>query len=147
MPEPEQLTPAQQRFRLILAGLYLSVIAGVGICWAVPALKSARAGNAMSHIADLQSALGRYYAKHDRYPAGDGSGTRELLNKLAEKDAQGLPFFQINDEFLQDGHLRNPIDTSKRFYYRCPGLHNPKSFDLWCEDANGHADGINNWDK
>ena len=37
------------------------------------------------------------------------------------------------------------MDPDKIVHYRYPGVRNPKSFDLWCEDLKGRPDGINNW--
>ena len=42
--------------------------------------------------------------------------------------------------------IPSPADTDRIVHYRCPGVHNPRSFDLWCEDTKGRADGINNWE-
>ncbi|MBV8879608.1 MAG: hypothetical protein JO332_06590 [Planctomycetaceae bacterium] len=43
------------------------------------------------------------------------------------------------------GDFLNPVNPDRILSYRCPGVHNPKTFDLWCEDADGRPDGINNW--
>jgi hypothetical protein len=45
------------------------------------------------------------------------------------------------------GNLVNPIGEGKIIFYCCPGVRNPKSFDRWCEDSKGRADGVNNWEK
>lgn len=137
-----------ERNRIILAGIYLALVAGAGVCWAYPAIKSAQAATAMSRIADLEFGLERYHAQFGCYPQGDGSGTRDLLKALSVNDAEGVPFInKLGPEFLRDGHFDNPVDRSKWIHYQCPGVHNPTKFDLWCEDNKGIPDGINNWSR
>jgi len=81
-----------------------------------------------------------------RAASGDGRGSSGLRIGLATPGAKKLPYFEFSpDSVDSNGNVRNPGDFEKLIHYAAPGLHNPKGFDLWCEDSKGRPDGINNW--
>jgi hypothetical protein len=99
-------------------------------------------------LCQLSQAVAVYELDHERYPPGDGSGSTELVTCLRKPGAKKLPYMDLPSEMVDGGgNLLNPVRESGVIHYRCPGLHNPKTFDLWCEDAKGRTDGINNWRK
>jgi hypothetical protein len=85
------------------------------------------------------------------YPPGDGLGSVGLVHALRARKER-CAYFVFNaapapDVIAPDGNTRSPVHSEKLVCYRCPGLHPPGSFDLWCEDLKGRADGIYNWEK
>jgi hypothetical protein len=96
----------------------------------------------------LAQACKAYELDWGSYPSGDGGGTRSLTLKLRTLGARKLPYFEFApDQLDPNANIRNPLEEGKIIYYRSPGIRNPKTFDLWCEDLAGRPDGINNWQK
>jgi hypothetical protein len=123
---------------LVLAGWLLLPLRG----------RSSHEADARNWIELLDSAAKVYQLDRGAYPPGDGNGSAALAKNLRTQGTNKHAFLRIEKKHLDgDGNVLNPVGTSKIIYYRCPGTHNPKSFDLWCEDAKGRADGINNWEK
>ena len=92
-------------------------------------------------VDQLTQAAKAYELDHEAYPPGDGSGSVELAKLLANP---GYPYFEFDFEMLdEEGHIRY---GDLVVHYRCPGVHNPSSFDLWMEDADGTRPGFNNWE-
>jgi hypothetical protein len=104
--------------------------------------------DARSWIELLESGAKVYQLDRGAFPPGDGSGSAVLAKCLRTQGTNKHAPLRIEKKHLdRDGNVLNPVGESKIIYYRSPGTHNPKSFDLWCEDAKGRADGINNWEK
>jgi hypothetical protein len=96
----------------------------------------------------LEVGLKAYQLDYGKYPPGNGTGSRSLMNALRSRGSRGLPYVELVPEDLdREGNVRNPLDPDKIISYRNPGVRNPKMFDLWCEDAEGHPEGINNWGR
>jgi hypothetical protein len=111
-------------------------------------MKFARAGHANALLSQLEQATKAYELDFGAFPQGDGSGTAELMRCLARSGKLRCAYFEYPRECLSPGgDLPSPVDPDKIVHYRCPGLHRPASFDLWCEDAGGRPDGVNNWGK
>jgi hypothetical protein len=105
---------------------------------------------AMAHhlISQVSTAVKAYELDHEQYPAGDGKGSGPLVRSLQTSMSKKRTYLDVRPEMVDEGgNLRNPVGEGKILHYRFPGQHNPKSFDLWCEDRKGRADGINNWEK
>ena len=99
-------------------------------------------------LSQLSGAAKMYELDHGGLPPGDGQNSAALMKCLRTPAAKQMPYFDFETDALsQDGSVRNPVDPDKIVHYRYPGVHNPKSFDLWCEDLKGRPDGINNWQK
>ena len=95
----------------------------------------------------LSTAAKVYEYDFERYPPGDGTGSRSLAQAMAQRGAKSFLYFEFADWMVNPkGEIRNPVNEEKIIFYRCPGTHNPKTFDLWCEDSKGRPDGINNWE-
>jgi hypothetical protein len=111
-------------------------------------LTNARQGAASAMLSQLEQAVKLYELDHEAYPVGDGTESRALLTSLKSPGPKKPPYFQVEREMVDaQGNIITPLGEDKIFSYRCPGAHNPKSFDLWCEDSKGRPDGINNWEK
>ena len=109
----------------------------------------AREGVAASLISQLSQAAKAYELDYAVYPPGDGTGSKVLAEYLQRKGVKQMQYFEFDlagPALSPAGDIRNPVNGEKIIYYRCPGLHNPKTFDLWCADSKGKADGIHNWE-
>jgi hypothetical protein len=116
--------------------------------WNGRSLRLARTTAAQALLHQLSQAAKGYQLDYAVYPPGEGSGSRDLARAL-QRPGSKHPYFAVPERewMLKDGNIANPVDREKVVYYRCPGLHNEKSFDLWCEDGEGKAEGLNNWAK
>jgi hypothetical protein len=123
----------------------------LSLCWSARHLELTREAAAHSLISQLSQAVQACELSFAAYPPGDGQGSQGLVLalKALKEPCTYFDFGRevINDLMDRDGNIQSPIDPAKPIRYQCPGLHNPKSFDLWCEDSKGRAEGINNWEK
>ena len=144
---PEPLANPHSILWIILPALLL--MAGLSVSWCGPGmLKRAREGTASSLISQLSQAAKAYELDFECYPPSDGTGSRSLALAMAQREAKVFHYFEFAPDYIvAGGNIRNPVNEEKIIYYRCPGKHNPKTFDLWCEDSKGRVDGINNWEK
>jgi general secretion pathway protein G len=98
----------------------------------------AKISTAKANVAELESALERFYVHMDRYPT-----TEEGLKVLVEAPAGSEnkwrgPYVKM----LRNDPWGNP------FQYRNPGVHHTSSFDIWCRDTDGDKGmEIGNWEK
>ena len=101
----------------------------------------ARVSTAKSNIAELESALERFYIHMDRRPTTE-EGLKVLVEPPSgeEKKWRG-PYVK----------LVRPDPWGNPYQYRNPGVRHPSSFDLWSRGADnadgGEGDGadIGNW--
>jgi general secretion pathway protein G len=122
------------------------VILGILAASIIPQLmglpKDAKVGAAKAQVAELESALERFYVHMDRYPAPE-EGLKVLVDPPTNDDSKKWrgPYIKqlINDPW------GNP------YQYSFPGTHHPTSFDVWSRGSDG-ADGgegdaadIGNW--
>jgi hypothetical protein len=100
-------------------------------------------------VSQLSQVANAYELDHACYPPRDGRGSNTLVRALqVRKSPTFVAYMSDSADMLDpDGNYINPAAAGKIIYYRSPGLHNPKSFDLWCEDSHGRSDGINNWQQ
>jgi general secretion pathway protein G len=101
----------------------------------------AKVGVAKSTVAELDSAVTRFYLNMDRYPTAE-EGLKVLLEAPSgEENKWRGPYIKV----LHNDPWKNP------YQYRCPGIHHTTGFDIWSRGADG-ADGgegnaadIGNW--
>jgi general secretion pathway protein G len=101
----------------------------------------AKVSAAKAHVAELESALERFYIHMDRYPTPE-EGLKVLVDAPAGDDKKWRgPYIKQ----LRNDPWGNP------YQYRYPGLHHTSGFDLWSRGAD-NADGgegpgadIGNW--
>jgi len=103
----------------------------------------AKVSAAKGHIAELDSAIERFYVHMDRYPTMD----------------EGLKIL-VDPPSTEDKKWRGPYITQLRndpwgnaYQYRVPGIHRASSYDLWSRGADaadggeGQAADIGNWQQ
>ena len=101
----------------------------------------AKVSTAKASIAELESALERFYYNMDRFPSNE-EGLKALVEAPASEDKKWRgPYVKI----LHADPWGNP------YQYRTPGVHRTASFDVWSRGEDG-ADGgegkaadIGNW--
>ena len=126
---------------IMVVVVILGILAATIIPQFMGTTQDAKVSTAKSTVAELESALERFYIHMDRHPT-----TEEGLKALVEAPSS------------EDKHWRGPYIKMLRadpwgnpFQYRYPGVHPSSSFDLWSKGADG-ADGgegegadIGNW--
>ena len=137
--------PGHLAFTLIeimVVVIILGVLAATIIPKFIGTTHEAKVSAAKSHVAELESALERFYVNMDRYPTTD-EGLKLLVNSPPgeEKKWRGPYVKQVRND-----PWGNP------YQYRYPGAHHTTSFDLWSRGAD-NADGgegpgadIGNWE-
>ena len=120
----------------------LGILAATIIPQFIGTTHDAKVGAAKAHVAELESALERFYVHMDRYPTPE-EGLKVLVNPPAEDATKKWRGPYIKQ--LRDDPWGNP------YRYRSPGAHHATSFDIWSAGADG-ADGgdgekadIGNW--
>lgn len=97
-----------------------------------------RAQHAVEADGLLSLYLGRFHLRAGRYPAELG----ELINRPADLEPSRWDGPYVNwPEVLNDPWQRP-------YRYRCPGVHNDESYDLWSlgpDGLDGSQDDITNW--
>lgn len=98
----------------------------------------------------------RYRRECGVFPPGNGTGSSALVRALSEPSRTGDAYVRFRPEELTGmGHLRNPFAPEIEIvYYRNNRVlsdppyagRNLGAFDLWCRDAQGFSDGVNNWE-
>lgn len=135
---------AQRAFTLVEI-MVVVVIIGVLAATIIPMFSGtttdAKIGTARSNVAELESALGRFYIHMDRYPSNE-----EGLAVLVDAPTEGADKWR--GPYIK---LLRPDPWGNPYQYRNPGVNLPGSFDLWSRGADG-ADGgekefadIGNW--
>ena len=126
---------------IMVVVVILGVLAATIIPQFIGTTHEAKVSAAKGHVAELESALERFYVHMDRYPTTE-EGLKVLVEPPAgdEKKWRGPYVKQVRND-----PWGNP------YQYRSPGLHHTSSFDLWSRGADG-ADGgegqaadIGNW--
>src|SRR2546423_3101350 len=126
---------------IMVVVVILGILAATIIPQFIGTTKEAKVNAAKSSIAELESALERFYINLDRHPTTE-EGLKVLLEPPAgeEKKWRG-PYIKI---------LRNdPWDHP--YQYRSPGVRHPNGFDVWSRGADGAEGGegpnadVGNW--
>lgn len=125
----------------------LAVLAGIQ-GWI---LSTARMATAEQLLEQLSAAAEEYREDYAVYPPDEETGVQTLAAYLPRKRSRiWMPPMQ---DILSQGKPlpRNPVWPDEPghkgvVFYRNPGVHNLGRIDLWCADADGRPDGINNWD-
>ena len=120
---------------LMVVVIIIAALAGMVLPKVLPASDAAKDNIARGDIANITLALKLYRLHNSAYPS-----TREGLNILMQPS---------KDSSWKEAYLDSkPDDPWNRPYsYRCPGQHNPSSFDLWSlgKDPQDPSDDITNW--
>ncbi len=126
---------------IMVVVVILGVLAATIIPQFMGTTHDAKVSAAKAHVAELESALERFYIHMDRYPA-----TEEGLKVLVEPPAG-------DDKRWRGPYIKllRPDPWSNPYQYKNPGTRHTTSFDLWSRGAD-NADGgegngadIGNW--
>lgn len=137
-----QKTAAFTLVELMIVVVILGILAATIIPNLVGTAHDAKIGAAKADIAELESALERFYVHMDRYPTME-EGLKVLVEPPTGEDAKNWRGPYIKE--LRDDPWGNPIQ------YRYPGTHHPDSFDIWSRGEGGQDGGegkaadIGNW--
>ena len=135
----------QSAFTLIeimVVVIILGVLAATIIPKFMGTTHEAKVSAAKSHVAELESALERFYVNMDRYPT-----TEEGLKLLVEPPTG-------NDKNWKGPYIKQLRSDpwGNQYQYRAPGVHHTTGFDLWSRGADGVDGGegngadIGNWE-
>jgi general secretion pathway protein G len=141
-----QTSTARSRAFTLVELMVVVVILGILAATIIPQFMGtkheAKVGATKAHIAEIESAIQRFYIHMDRYPTAD-EGLKVLVESPTSDDNKKWRGPYITQ--LRDDPWEHP------YQYRCPGTHHPTSFDIWSQGADG-ADGgegenadIGNW--
>ncbi len=119
----------------------IGILAAVIIPQFAGTTQDAKINAAKGNVAELESALERFYVHLDRHPTSE-EGLKALLEAPAGEESKWRgPYIKI----LRNDPWEHP------YQYRAPGIHHPNGFDIWSRGADG-ADGgdgpnadIGNW--
>jgi general secretion pathway protein G len=134
----------QEAFTLIeimVVVVILGILAATIIPQFVGTTYDAKVSTAKSNIAELESALERFYVNTDRYPT-----TEEGLKALVEAPAGDAQKWR--GPYIK---LLRPDPWGNPYQYAYPGTHRASGFDLWSRGADGVDGGtgegadIGNW--
>jgi general secretion pathway protein G len=126
---------------IMVVVVILGILAATIIPQFIGTTQDAKVSAAKSQIAELESALERFYVHMDRYPTAE-EGLAALVNAPAGAESKWRgPYIKQ----LRNDPWGNP------YQYSFPGTHHPTSFDVWSRGSDG-ADGgegdaadIGNW--
>ena len=126
---------------MMVVVIIIGVLAATIIPQFVGTTYDAKVSAAKGHIAELESAVERFYIHLDRYPTME-EGLKALTEAPTGEESKWRgPYIKM---------LRND-PWGHPYQYRVPGVHHPTSFDIWSMAADG-ADGgegqnadIGNW--
>ena len=120
---------------IMVVVIILGILAATIIPQFMGTTEDAKISAAKSQVAELESAVERFYVQMDRYPTAD-EGLKVLVDAPANDDSKkwrGPYIKQLRDDPW--GHA---------YQYAYPGTHHPTSFDIWSSGAEGKAE-IGNW--
>ena len=127
---------------IMVVVVILGILAATIIPQFMGTTDDAKIGAAKAHVAELESALERFYIHMDRYPTAE-EGLKSLVYAPAgdtNKKWRGPYVKQVRND-----------PWGNEYQYRAPGLHHSTSFDIWSRGADG-ADGgeavaadVGNW--
>jgi general secretion pathway protein G len=119
-------TDAFSLIELMIVVIVIGIIAATIAPRIVGTTHDARVGSAQASVAELRSALERFYIHMDRYPTNE-----EGLNALVEPPAGSAD--QWRGPYIE----RLRLDPwGNPFQYRVPGSQN-RAFDVWSRGADG----------
>jgi general secretion pathway protein G len=126
---------------IMVVVVVLGILAATIIPQFIGTTKEAKVSAAKASIAELESALERFYIHMDRHPT-----TEEGLKALVESPSGDEK--QWRGPYIK---LLRPDPWGTPYQYRNPGIHHPTSFDLWsrgsdrADGGEGDAADLGNW--
>jgi general secretion pathway protein G len=113
----------------------IGIIAAIIIPQFIGSSEDAKVATAKASVAELESAVERFYVQMDRYPTPE-EGLQVLVDAPTGDDSKkwrGPYIKQLRDD---------PWGHSYQYAY--PGTHHPSSFDIWSSGGQDKAE-IGNW--
>lgn len=146
--------------KLVVASVALVTIASAAAVLLVPSTPEEgdlrRERRARRLVDQITQETWNFYHETGSFPAGDGTGSVELVRALSRPSKTGVPYVLFAPEMLTpDGDLRNPFAPRNCILHYRPNpatdrldtvAHNAGTFDLWCAGRDGRVDSINNWE-
>lgn len=157
-----------------IIGLFILVIILVAVLVILQIHKDTKKGvAAMTDIKRLQAAIEQYKINYGQYPMSTPDNSSKILVETLQGNINYNSLNKIG--YPPPGHNEAPVNSPKEKYYdfpqkrilngefispfgypyyyrenaskqtKTPDMHNPDSFDIWTQDAEGKPDGINNW--
>lgn len=131
---------------MLIVVVIIGILMGLLLPAVIEALNGGKDGRAEVMISDITLALSVYWQNNNTYPAGDGSGSKQLAEALSKVSSRSIPYYEFKtDEIDGNGNIVSPVAPENFFYYRYPGSHNKRTFDLWTKNSAGVEEGIKNW--
>ena len=140
----ESSLPRRRGFTLVeimVVVVILGILAATIIPQFMGTAQDAKIGAAKAHIAELESALERFYVHMDRYPTTE-EGLKVLVEAPSGSDKKWRgPYVKQN----------RPDPWGSAYQYRKPGTHHTTGFDIWsrgsdqADGGDGDAADIGNW--
>ena len=112
----------------------IGILAAIIIPQFVGTTQDAKISAAKGTVAELESAVERFYVHMDRYPTSE-EGLKVLVD--APSDDEGKKWRGPYIKQLRNDPWGNP------YRYAAPGTHHSSSFDVWSSGADGAE--IGNW--
>lgn len=116
---------------IMVVVVIIGILAATIIPQFIGTTQDAKVSAAKAQVAELESAVERFYVNMDRYPTSE-EGVKVLLDPPTNDENKKWRGPYIKQ--LRNDPWGNP------FQYAVPGTHHPTSFDLWSRGADG-ADG------
>jgi general secretion pathway protein G len=139
--QPRRFQAAFTLIEIMVVVVILGVLAATIIPQFVGTTHDAKVSTAKSNIAELESALERFYVHMDRHPTSD-EGLKVLVEApTRDKEKWRGPYIKM----LRADPWGNP------FQYRKPGTHHATGFDIWsrggdnADGGEGEGADIGNW--
>jgi general secretion pathway protein G len=120
---------------IMVVVIILAILAATIIPQFMSVKEDAKISAAKSQVAELESAVERFYVQMDRYPTPD-EGLKVLVDPPANDDDKKWRGPYVKQ--LRDDPWGHP------YQYTYPGTHHPTSYDIWSGGGDGKAE-IGNW--
>ncbi len=130
---------------LMVVVAIIMVLSGVVTAVVINKIEEAKHSRAVADREGFESALDTFYLHNSRYPT-----TEEGLQALRVKP-QGEDLPKWNGPYLKKAVPQDPWGND--YIYKCPGDHNPDSYDLYTYGKDGQEGGtgndadITNWES
>jgi general secretion pathway protein G len=128
-------TSAFTLVEIMVVVIILGILAATIIPQFVGSKEDAKVAAVKASVAELESAVERFYVQMDRYPTPE-EGLKVLVDPPANDDDKKWRGPYIKQ--LRDDPWGHP------YQYAYPGTHHATSFDIWSGGADGQTD-IGNW--
>jgi general secretion pathway protein G len=126
---------------IMLVVLIIALLVGMAVHFAPGKLDEARRVRVAVDLQNIKTNLMQYQAANGFYPSTE-QGLKALVDK-PEGDPHPRNWHQLDTQVQRD-----PWDNE--YFYRFPGKHNPKEYDIWSagpdRNPDTEEDNIGNWD-